>query len=119
MSDRPDRSSASANPNPIPDLDPLTEEPPVLVRVSDLLVLSPILTFPKAKLEGFGESVPWAAAVPVPDRSRVTDPGTWSEVVVKVTLPGKLPLLGGANVMLAEAVSPACRVSGRERLPSV
>jgi hypothetical protein len=38
------------------------------------------------------------------------------EPVANVTLPEKLPLPVGANVTLNEAVLPAARVSGRDRL---
>lgn len=42
---------------------------------------------------------------------------TWFAEVANVTLPLKLPLPVGANVIVADAVLPAFSVSGRARLP--
>jgi len=43
----------------------LTADPPVLVRVSDLLLVAPTTMLPNDKLEGFGDNVPWATPSPV------------------------------------------------------
>ena len=46
----------------------VTEAPPVLVKVSDLLLLLPTWTLPNARLAGFGLRVPAVTAVPEADR---------------------------------------------------
>ena len=92
----------------------LTVEPPVLVRVSDLLLLVPTWTLPKLKLEALGVRVP--PATPSPASDSMTLLFCWLAVVAKVTLPLKLPPLGGANVTVAEVDAPACNVIGIDRL---
>jgi hypothetical protein len=49
----------------------------------------------------------------VPESGRTTSP---DGLVANVTSPVKLPLPVGANVTLSDAVPPACKVSGNERL---
>ena len=92
----------------------VTDDPPVLVKVSDLLLLLPTCTLPNARLEGLGFRVP--GVTPVPERLSATVLFVWFEVVAKVTLPLKLPTAVGANVMVAEVDVPGFSVSGRARL---
>src|SRR5208282_255081 len=47
-------------------------DPPVLVSVSDRLLLLPTWTLPNAKLEGLGESTPAVTPVPVPVPERLS-----------------------------------------------
>ena len=47
------------NPDPLAvTCEMLTAEPPVFVKVSDLLLVVPTWMLPNARLEGFGERVP-------------------------------------------------------------
>ncbi len=88
--------------------------PPVLVKVSDRLLLLPTWTPPNAKLEALGVSVP--AVTPAPEKLSTTLLFTESEVVANVTLPLKFPIPVGANVIVVEVDVPAVNVSGRSRL---
>ena len=90
----------------------VTEAPPTLVSVSDKLVLVPVVIEPNAKLDE--ESFSWPGAMPVPESGKLTSP--CAPVVVNATLPAKLPVLGGANVTVADVLLPACKVSGSARL---
>ena len=92
----------------------VTAAPPVLLKVSDLLLLLPTGTLPNARLEGLGESVP--GVTPAPERLSTTVLFVWFAVVVKVTLPLKFPAPVGANVIVAEVDVPGFSVSGRARL---
>ena len=94
----------------------VTGAPPVLVKVSERLLLPPSWTLPKSRLAGLGESMPCVAGTPVPERLSTVVEFTCSEVVVKVMLPVKVPLDGGAKVTVASVESPVCKVSGRVRL---
>lgn len=76
--------------------------------------MPPTRILPNAKLEGLGESAP--GAIPSPEKGTTTVLLTWFAVVANVTLPLKLPLPVGANVIVADAVLPAFSVSGRARL---
>ena len=107
---------------------PLTEKPaplgvtfeivtlaaPVLVKVSDLLLLVPTWMLPNARLAGFGLKVP--EVIPVPERLSTTVLFVWFEVVANVTLPLKFPVAVGANVMVIEVDVPGFSVSGRARV---
>jgi len=90
------------------------DDPPVLVSVSDKLVLLPTWILPNARLAGLGLRVP--GATPVPERLSTTGLFVWSAVVAKVTLPLKLPVAVGANVIVAEVDDPGFSVSGRARV---
>ena len=97
----------------------VTVDPPVLVKVSDLLLLLPTWILPKARLEGLGVRVP--AESPVPEKLSTTVlffcfPFFSSAVIANETLPLKFPLPVGANVIAVEVPFPACTVSGRARL---
>jgi hypothetical protein len=91
--------------------------PPVLVNVSDKLVLLPTWTLPNARLVALGDKVP--GAIPLPDK--LTDTGfpfPWFEPVVpKATLPLKEPDAGGAKVTAMDVEEPAPNTSGNEMLP--
>ena len=63
----------------------VTGAPPVLVRVSDLLLLLPTWTLPNAKLEGLGVRTP--GETPSPANLTTTLLFCWSETVANVTLP--------------------------------
>lgn len=65
--------------------DIVTADPPVFVKVSDLLLVVPTWMLPKDRLGGFGASVP--ADTPSPVNLTTTLLFCWSEVVAKVTLP--------------------------------
>lgn len=92
----------------------VTETAPVLVKVSDKLVLAPTSMLPNARLEGLGERIP--GATPAPASLNTTLLTTPSAVVAKVILPVKFPVLGGAKVMVAEVDPPGWRVMGTARL---
>ena len=66
-------------------------DPPVLVSVSDRLELLPICTFPKARLLGFGVSVPGVTPVPVSGMPRFES----EPLEVMLTLPLTAPLAVG------------------------
>ena len=92
----------------------LTVEPPVLVRVSVLLLLLPTWTLPNARLDGFGDNRPGVS--PMPEKLSTTLLFCPKHVVAKETLPLKLPAPGGAKVIVIEADAPAFRVNGVARL---
>lgn len=92
----------------------VTEEAPVLVKVSDKLLFAPTWMLPNARLEGLGERVP--GGTPAPARLNTRLLLTPDAVVAKVTLPVKLAALGGANVIVAEVAPPGCSVTGTGRL---
>lgn len=84
-------------------------DPPVLVRVSDRLVLLPVCTLPKARLVGFGDSVPWVA--PVPESGMDSVALLALELMVKVPLAA--PAAVGVKTALKVALCPALSVAGR------
>jgi len=79
---------------------------PVLVTVKDMLLLVvPTVCDGNVKLVGEGVTM---TVVPVPDKVTV-----WGEVdalSVMVTVPGRLPLVVGANVSLIVQVAPPDKV---------
>ena len=89
----------------------VTSEPPELVKVSDSVLLEPVCTEPKLRLELLAESVPGAVAVP--------ESGTVSEaldaLLVTVRLPVGLPAEVGLNTTLNETLLPASTVAGSVR----
>ena len=102
------------NPLPLVAAEIVTVDPPVLVKVSDRLLLLPTWTLPNARLEGLGLRVP--GVTPAPERLSTTLLFVWFAVVAKVTLPLKFPAPVGANVIAAEVDVPGFSVSGRARL---
>lgn len=87
----------------------VTLEPPVLVTVSDRLVLLPTCTLPNPSEAGFGDSVPCVA--PVPDKGMLKLEFEPSEVIT--TLPLVAPLAVGANTTVNEVLCPALKVKGK------
>jgi hypothetical protein len=89
--------------------------PPLLVNVSDKLVLLPTWTLPNDRLVGLGASVP--GVIPVPDRFNNTIfPFPWFSVVSKATLPLKEPVAGGAKVTAIDVDEAGANTSGNEML---
>ena len=72
----------------------VTADPPVLVSVSDRLVLLPTCTLPKARLVGFAASTP--AATPVPESGMLSGELDASETILNAPLAA--PALAGAKV---------------------
>lgn len=91
-----------------------TVVPPVLVTVSQLLLVPPIWILPKLRLVGFADNDPGVGATPVPESGKLTLP--CAPFVAKVTLPLKLPALLGAKVRVAEVLPLACSVIGSAML---
>jgi len=98
------------NPVPLGEAEEMvTVDPPVLVRVSERLVLLPTCTLPKARLVGLAVSVP--CVIPVPERGMLRlgfDP-----LEVMLTLPLAAPAVVGANFTENEVLCPAVKVTGR------
>ena len=69
----------------------VTVEPPVLVRVSNKFALLPTCTLPKARLVGFGVSVPCVTPVPESGMLKLG----FEPVEVMLTLPVAAPLVLG------------------------
>jgi hypothetical protein len=94
--------------------------PPVLVNVSDKLVLLPTWTLPNERLVALGASVP--GVIPFPDKLTDNVPPLFAfpwfdPVVPKATLPLKEPVAGGAKVTAIDVEEPAANTSGNEMLP--
>ena len=83
---------------------------PVLVTVSDRVLVCAICTLPKLRLVGFDPSAP--AATPVPDRA-IFKFG-FDAVEVMATLPLAAPTAVGENDTLKVALCPAVSVTGAE-----
>ena len=87
----------------------VTDDPPVLVMVSDKFALLPTSTLPKPRLEGLGLNVP--AVMPVPERAIFRlgfDP-----FEVMLTLPLTAPPEVGENFTVNEVLWPGVKVTGR------
>ena len=82
---------------------------PVLVIVTFLELVPPALTLPNDRLVGLAESVT-VAATPVPVNA--TAFGEFGALLVRLTLPVRLPAVVGANTTLNVAVPPAVIVAG-------
>src|SRR5713101_1707517 len=84
-------------------------DPPVLVSVSDKLVLLPTCTLPNARLVGFEVSVPCVMPVPYNGRFKVgLEPSE-----VNATLPLNAPADCGAKATEKVTLWPAPRVRGK------
>ena len=86
----------------------MTLEPPVLVTVSDSVLLLPTVTLLKPRLVGFDPSAP--GATPVPDSGIVRVGLDAFEVIV--ILPLALAVEAGVNVTVKFALCPAVSVTG-------
>jgi hypothetical protein len=89
----------------------VTDDPPVLVTVSDRFALLPTCTLPIARLLGFGDSVPGVTPVPESAMLRLG----FNPFDVIVTLPLAAPLALGANCTVNEVLWPAVKVKGKDR----
>ncbi len=81
----------------------VTDEPPLLVRVSARGWLVPVCTVPKFKLDGFGDNPP--AVTPVPVSGTVTELSV--ALLVMASVPVKAPAVFGENTRLTGVVWPA------------
>ncbi len=89
----------------------VTDDPPVLVSVSDALVLLPTWTLPNARLVGLAVSVP--CVTPVPE-SAMLKLG-FEPLEVTLTLPLAAPLVVGENSTVNDVLCPAVKVKGKDR----
>jgi len=87
----------------------VTVEPPLLVTVSDRVLLCPTVTVPKLNGEVPAESDP--AVAPVPVRGIASDEFDASLVTVSVEFAA--PLVVGAYRTLKDVLAPAANVIGR------
>src|SRR5271169_2950939 len=85
-------------------------DPPVLVSVSDKLVLLPTWTLPNARLVGFAVSVPWVTPVPESGMLKLG----FEPVDVMLTLPLAAPLAVGEKSTVNDVLCPAVNVKGKD-----
>ena len=78
----------------------VTDDPPVLVSVSDRLELAPTCTLPNTRLEGLADSVPGVTPVPESEMVRLG----FEPLEVTLTLPLPVPLAVGAKVTVNEVL---------------
>ena len=98
------------NPAPLTEAaEMVTAVPPVLVSVSDLLLLLPTGTLPKERLVGFAVSVPGVTPVPESGMVRLG----FAPFEAMLMLPLTAPLAAGANSTVKDVLCPAFSVSGR------
>ncbi len=83
-------------------------DPPLLVSVSDKLVLLPICTLPNARLAGFAVSVPCATPVPVSGMLKLG----FDPVDVMLTFPLTAPLAAGLKNTVKDVLWPTGNVTG-------
>ena len=86
-------------------------DPPVLLSISDFVLLLPTCTLPKLRLVGFEAIVPAEGAIPVND----TLSDGLDASLVTVSVPVGLPAVVGVNTTLNDLVAPAARVKGNVR----
>lgn len=86
----------------------LTDEPPLLVKVSDRGWLVPVCTVPKSKLDGFGNKPP--PVTPVPVSGTVTEPS--EALLVMERVPVNAPAVLGEKTRLTGVVWPASIAMG-------
>ena len=87
----------------------VTVDPPVLVIVSDRVLLCPTVTPPKASGEIVAASVPVVVAVPESE----TDNDGFDASLVTVKVPVGVPAVVGANTTLNDLLAPAAKVKGK------
>lgn len=98
--------------NPVPlalIAETVTALPPEFVIVSDRLCVEPVVTLPKLRDAGLGDTAP--AVTPVPDRD--TEAALLTLSVAMVTLPLVAPAEAGANVTLKVTACPGFSPTGR------
>jgi hypothetical protein len=83
-------------------------EPPVLVRVSDKLVLFPTWTLPNARLVGLAPKVPCVTPVPASGMLKLG----FDPLDVILTLPLAAPLVVGEKSTVKDVLCPAVSVTG-------
>lgn len=86
-----------------------------MVKVSCMLLVLPVCTVPKLRLDGLGVKAP--AVTALPDSVHVM--GVAEAVDVRLTVPEALPAACGANVTVKLALWPAATVAGVVRPLSV
>lgn len=102
---------AKLNPVPLTDTaEIVTLVPPLLVRVSDWLLLVPTVTLPKLMLLGLGERAPWVMPLPESGMPRLE----FDALEVIVSVPFALPDAVGLNRMLNDAFWPLVKVIGND-----
>jgi hypothetical protein len=89
--------------------DRVAGDPPVFVNVSDLLLLLPTWTLPKARLAGFAAIVAGVIPVPVSGILRLG----FAPLEVMLILPLAAPLTVGANCTVKVVFCPAFNVTGK------
>jgi hypothetical protein len=89
----------------------MSDEPPVLVRVSDKLVLLPTWTLPNARLVGLAVRVPGVTPVPESGMLKLG----FEPVDVMLTLPLAAPLVVGEKSTENDVLWPAVNVKGKDR----
>jgi hypothetical protein len=89
----------------------VTDDPPVLVNVSERFVLLPTCTLPNARLLGFGLNVPCVTPVPESGMFRFG----FEPFDVIATLPLAEPLPAGLKVTVNDVLCPAFKVKGKVR----
>jgi len=95
---------------PVADIcETFTVVPPLLLIVSDNVLLWLTVTVPKLKGEVAAVSDPTAAAVP--DNETVSE--GFDASLATVSVPAGVPVLAGANTTLNDLLAPAARVKGR------
>jgi hypothetical protein len=97
------------NPVPLAAAEMVRLDPPVLVSVSDKLVLLPTWTLPNARLEGFAVSVPWVTPVPESGMLRLG----FEPLEVMLRLPLAAPLAVGEKSTVNDVLWPAVNVTGK------
>jgi hypothetical protein len=88
----------------------VTDDPPVLVSVSDKLVLLPTWTLPNARLERLAVSAPCVTPVPEIGMLRLG----FEPVEVMPTLPLAAPLVVGEKSTVKDVLWPAVSVTGND-----
>jgi len=88
----------------------VSDDPPVLVSVSDKFVLLPTWTLPNARLVGFAASAPGVTPVPESGMLKLG----FEPVDVMLTLPLAAPLAVGEKSTVNDVLCPAVNVKGKD-----
>ena len=89
----------------------MTLAPPLLVSVTVCACLAPTITLPKSSLRELSTSWPGVDAVPVPDSASFV--AVFDALLAMVSVPLKVPVALGENLMLIVALCPEAMVVGR------